>query len=53
VHALVPAVLLGMSRLDALDLDAQAQPPDRQLAEAVQRMRRGKRDRVVGPDALR
>ena len=27
VHPLMPAVLLGMARRDALDLDAQAQPP--------------------------
>lgn len=28
VHALVAAVLLGMTRLDAFDVDAQSQPPD-------------------------
>ena len=32
MHAFVPAVLLGMTRPDALDADAQAQPPDRELA---------------------
>jgi hypothetical protein len=36
VHPLVPAVLFRMARFDALDLDAQAQPPDRQLAEPVE-----------------
>jgi hypothetical protein len=30
VHAFMAAVLLGMIRLDALDVDAEPQPPDRQ-----------------------
>jgi len=29
----VTAILLGMTRLDALDADAEAEPPDRQLAQ--------------------
>jgi hypothetical protein len=33
MHALVAAVLLGMAWLDALDLDAEAKPPDRELRE--------------------
>jgi hypothetical protein len=33
VHALVPAVLLGLGGLDALDRDAQAQPSDREVAQ--------------------
>jgi hypothetical protein len=33
MHALMTAVLLGMTRLDALDADSQAKPPDRQLAQ--------------------
>src|SRR5262249_13805996 len=36
VHAFVTAVLLGMARLDAFDADAQAEPPDRQLAQVEQ-----------------
>jgi hypothetical protein len=38
VHPLVAAVLLGVSRPDAFELDAQPQPPDRQLAQAVERV---------------
>jgi hypothetical protein len=33
VHPLVTAVLLGMPRLDALDLDSEPEPPDRQFAQ--------------------
>jgi hypothetical protein len=33
VHALVTPVLLRLARLDALDRDAEAQPPDRELAQ--------------------
>jgi len=32
VHPLVPAVLLGMSRRDALEANAEPQPPDGELA---------------------
>jgi hypothetical protein len=35
VHPLVPAVLFGMAWFDPLDLDPEAQPPDRQFAQAV------------------
>jgi hypothetical protein len=39
VHAFVPAVLLRMARLNAFDLDAEAQPPDPKFAQAVDRVR--------------
>ena len=43
----------GWPGLDALELNAQAQPPDRQLAEAIERRRRGEGDAVVRPDRAR
>jgi hypothetical protein len=52
MHAFVPAVLLRMSRCDAFNLNPQAEPPDAQFAEAVERMRGRERDAVVGADAL-
>ena len=50
VHALVTAVLLRVAGLDALDGDAQAQPPDRQLGEVEQGVGAGEGDAVVGAD---
>lgn len=44
------AVLLRTARLDALDVDAQAQPPDRQLAEVEERVGAGEGNAIVGPD---
>ena len=38
VHALVPPVLLGMPGANPFDRDAQPQPPDGELAQAVERM---------------
>src|SRR5690606_34026912 len=35
VHALVAAVLLRLARLDALDADAEAHPPDRERGQAA------------------
>ncbi len=42
VHAFVTAVLLGMAGVDALDLDAEAQPPSREPGEAEQGIECGK-----------
>src|SRR5262249_1283214 len=53
MHAFVAAILLGMTRLDALDVDAEAEPADGEFAEAVQRVGGGKGHAVVGPDGLR
>ena len=43
-------VLLGATRLDALDLDTESEPPDRKSGEAKQRTRRRERGAVVGAD---
>ena len=43
MHPFVAAVLLRVTRLDPFDADAQAQPPDGELAQVEQRMRGGKR----------
>src|SRR6185503_5021124 len=53
VHALMTAVLLRVPRPDPFDLDSQSQPPDRQLTEPIDGMRRRKRDAVVGANQLR
>src|SRR6187431_3297754 len=53
VHALVAAVLLGMTRLDAFDLDTEAQPPDRELGEIEQAIGAGKGHSVVGANGQR
>jgi len=50
MHALVAAVLLGMTGLDAFDRDTGPQPPDREPAQAKQGMGRGERYTVVGAD---
>src|SRR5260221_14585457 len=53
VHALVPAVLLRMAGLDALDGNAEAKPPDRELGEVEQGIGASKGDAVVGADGQR
>jgi hypothetical protein len=47
MHPLMPAVLFGMSRLDALDGNTQTQPPDGQFAQAEEGAAAGERDTVV------
>ena len=53
MHAFMPAVLLGMPGCDALDVDAEAQPPDGEFTEAIQRVGGGKGHAVVGANGLR
>ena len=53
VHAFVPTVLLWITRLDALDADAEAQPPDREFAEAEEGAVAGEGHTVVAADRPR
>ena len=53
VHTFVPAVLLWMSRFDALDRDPQTQPPHRQFAQAEEGAGAGEGDTVVAADGAR
>src|ERR1700733_13123444 len=46
----MPAVLGWMSRLDALEVDAEPQPPDRQLAQTEEGGAAGEGDPIVGAD---
>src|SRR5215510_5724697 len=52
MHALMPAVLLRLTRFDALELDSQTHPPDRQWAEPLDRARR-ERHTVIGANTRR
>src|ERR1700745_690973 len=50
MHALVAAVLLRVARPDALDGDAEPQPPHREFGEIEEAVRTGERHAIVGPD---
>jgi hypothetical protein len=52
VHAFMAAVLLRATWLDALDLDAEPEPPDRQPAQAEEGIGACERDAVVGANGL-
>ena len=52
MHALVAAVLLWVARLDALDGDAEPQPPHREFGEIKEAVWTGERHAIVGPDRL-
>src|ERR1700730_6908340 len=47
MHALMTAILLRMARLDALNADAEPEPPDRQLAQVEQGMGGSERDTII------
>jgi hypothetical protein len=53
MHAFVSSVLLGMTGLDAFDLDSEAQPPDGKLAQVIQGVGRSEWDAVIGADGRR
>ncbi len=53
MHAFMPTILLRMTGLDAFDGDAQTQPPDGELGEVEQGVRRGEGDTVVGAHTAR
>ena len=53
MHPLMATVLLRMTWRDPLQLDAQAEPPHRELAEAIEGMRGGKRQPVIGSNPSR
>src|SRR6201984_1148306 len=52
MHARVAVVLLRVARLDALDGDAEAEPPHREFGEIEEAVRTGERHAIVGPDRL-
>jgi hypothetical protein len=53
MHAFVAAILLRMARLDALNANAEAKPPDGKFAEVEQSIGRRKRDTIVAADVSR
>ncbi len=53
MHALMAAVFLRTAWLDALDLDAEPEPPDRQLREVEQRIGAGEGHAIVRADGRR
>jgi hypothetical protein len=53
MHALMPAVLLRMARFYPLDLNAEPQPPDRELAEAEKRIGACERNPIISADHAR
>ena len=52
MHTLVPSVLLRMARLDALDRDAEPEPPDREFGEVEEGIRTSKGNAVIGANGL-
>jgi hypothetical protein len=50
MHAFMAAVLLRMARLDALNANAQPEPPDREFAQIEQGVRGSERHTVIAAD---
>jgi hypothetical protein len=53
MHAFVAAVLLGMTGLDALDVEAEAEPPDGQLGEIEEGIRACEGNPIIRSDRRR
>src|SRR5580700_7319214 len=53
MHAFMAAVLLRMARLDALDGNAEAQPPNGESAQVEETVGRSEGHAVVGTNGLR
>src|SRR5689334_14529833 len=53
MHPLMASILLRMAGLDALDLDAEPQPPDGELRKVEEPVGAGEGDAVVGADCAR
>ena len=52
VHALVTAILLRPTWLDALDIDTETQPPDRHFGQIVEPVRRCEGNAIVGANCF-
>src|SRR3546814_3473480 len=52
VHALVAAVLLRLAWFDAFDLNAEPEPPDRELRQVVEPVGAGEGNAVVRADGV-
>src|ERR1700729_1937689 len=52
MHAFVATVLLGVTRLDAFDMNAEPEPPDRKFAQIEERVGGSKGHTVVGTNAV-
>ena len=50
MHTFMPAVLLGVARLDAFDTNAEAQPPDGEFAQVKQGVSGSERHAIIAAD---
>src|SRR5262245_26751568 len=53
MHALMAAILLGVAGLDALDLDAEPEPPDREPAQSEESIGTCEWHAVIGANGTR
>ena len=52
MHPFVSSILLGMTRPDPFDADAQAKPPDRKAAKIEERITRGEGYAIIGTNRM-